>query len=85
MFGRKNRLIKLQQKEIDELKRRLYIAMSENCRHNKHDYFIKREYQTSMHDQPGISVWTERVLECKHCGKITIDNDRLTNFKYIVS
>jgi hypothetical protein len=80
MFGRKQKMIEKQQREINELKRRLFIAMNDDCRTNNHKFFIvDLKWQTNFDGY--VESWTERLLECKCCGKRVTDSSRF-GYKY---
>ena len=71
-------------KRIAELERRLYIAMSEECRQNKHTFFTVREWKDSDYNGGMTDVWSCRLLECSKCGFRTGDSNRFGGWRHKV-
>lgn len=77
MFG----LSKLKRRVAD-LERRLFITMSEECRQNRHTFFIVKEWKNSDYCGGMSDVWSERTVECSRCGYRTGDSNMLGGWRH---
>lgn len=78
MFGRESL-----KKQIRRLERRLFVAMCDDCRQNKHAFFIVNERLASDYCGGQIECYHVRALECSRCGYRTGDSNRLGGWQHV--